>query len=117
MNFALVSMLVGSSALSQPALSVKVDSFSFAGRATSAAEICGHVVGEVKTSQQILIVSDPKSKSPGKYVVSTTPTGEFCAVISTAGQADTSILGAPPAGSIVSADAEAFAPRAEDPPR
>ncbi len=80
-------------ALADAPLTVKVDSFSSTGRATTAAELCGHVEG-AKSTQQILIVSDPKSKGPGKYVALTTPQGEFCAVIATVfGQADVSLIG------------------------
>lgn len=77
---------------------VKVDSFVSIGHGVSAAEICGHLEGSVK-SAQILIVTDPRSKGPGKYIALTTPQGEFCAVVGTAtGQADVSIVrsGAPP---------------------
>lgn len=78
------------------ALTVKVDSFISTGRATISAELCGHVEGGNNTAQQILIVTDPKSKGPGRYVVLTTPEGEFCSVVATAtGTADVSIIGAP----------------------
>ena len=75
-------------------LTVKVDSFVSTGRTTTAAELCGHIEGGVKSTQQILIVTDPKSKGPGKYVALTTSQGEFCAVVSTVtGLADVTILG------------------------
>jgi hypothetical protein len=83
----------GLAALADTPLTVKVDSFSSTGRATTAAELCGHVEG-AKATQQILIVTDPKSKGPGKYVALTTPQGEFCAVVATVfGQADVSLIG------------------------
>ena len=82
-------------ARAQTPLIVKVDSFNSTGRATTAAELCGHIEGGVKTSQQILIVTDPKSSGPGKYVALTTPQGEFCSVVATVtGLADVTILGA-----------------------
>lgn len=81
------------SSFAQAQVTVKVDSFVSTGRYTTTAELCGHVEG-AKSSQQILVVSDPNSKGPGKYIVLTTPAGEFCAVISTAtGTADASLVG------------------------
>lgn len=86
-------------------LTAKVTSFVFAGRSTSAAELCGHIEGDVKSSQQILIVTDPKSKGPAKYIVATTAQGEFCALVATVfGQADVSVVGG---GASSSAQAEA----------
>ena len=72
---------------------VKIDSFAFTGSSTSTAELCGHTE-DAAGSRQILILSDPKSKGPGKYVANTTPQGEFCAVIATVtGTAEVSIIG------------------------
>lgn len=75
-------------------LNPKVDSFVSTGRSTSTAELCGHLEGATqKASHLILIVSDPKSKGPGRYVVNTTLDGKFCAVIATTvGQAEVSLL-------------------------
>ncbi len=75
-------------------LSPKVDSFVSTGRSTSTAELCGHIEGATqKVSHFILIVSDHKSKGPGRYVVNTTLDGKFCAVIATStGQAEVSLL-------------------------
>lgn len=87
--------LLGTFASAATPLSAKIDSFVYTSRQTTAAELCGHIEGTVKSPQQILIVSDPKSKAPGKYVALTTPKGEFCAVIATTtGEADVSIVGA-----------------------
>ena len=72
---------------------IKIDSFVSTGRSTSTAELCGHVEGATG-AHQILVVSDPKSKGPGKYVVSTTPQGEICIVVATAtGSVEASIIG------------------------
>jgi hypothetical protein len=90
----LIASLFAAPAHADVGLSVKVDSFVSTGRYTTAAEVCGHVEGGVTSTQQILIVTDPKSKGPGRYVAITLPTGEFCAVVATAfGQADVSIVG------------------------
>jgi hypothetical protein len=94
MFFLMFASIFNVDAFAQPPLTVKVDSFATVGRATTAAEICGHIVGPVKSAQQILMVSDPKSKTPGKYVVSSTSSGEFCSIIATGyGEADVSIVG------------------------
>lgn len=88
-----IAMLSSGSALAAMP-TVKIDSFSATGRATTAAELCGHIEGERKGAEQILIVTDPKSKGPGRYIALATPNGEFCAVVSTVfGQADASLVG------------------------
>jgi hypothetical protein len=81
-------------AFGQTPLTAKVDSFIPLGHATIGAELCGHIVGDIKSAQQVLIVTDPSYKGPGKYVVATTASGEFCAVVATAtGLAEVSIIG------------------------
>jgi hypothetical protein len=85
---------VSSNSYAQSDSMVKVDSFVSTGQSTTTAELCGHIEGTSVSTQQILIVTDPKSKGPAKYVALTTPQGEFCSIVATAfGQADVSIIG------------------------
>ena len=77
-----------SSALSSAAFAadVKITSFRMLGESTRinrAAELCGELTQPTGKPEMVRIVSDPQSKTPGKYYVWAGADGKFCSVIAT----------------------------------
>lgn len=70
------------------AADVKISSFQYLGQ-SKLAELCGSIEGISKSGEFVEIVSDPKLKVPGIYVVPVSKSGKFCHVIrSISGLAD-----------------------------
>jgi hypothetical protein len=62
---------------------VKIDSFTFLGPHSSAAEICGTVQKLTGQPNMIKLSVDPRSKNPATYYAWSGKDGKFCSVVST----------------------------------